>query len=131
MRHPLGDSRRLWQNGHMDNSNDISEDLDRRIDTLTRRSTLTRSRIIEDALTHGRSLAWQEKWIAGVEGGLAAAERGDFVAQILRVQVGFAARCGEERGKLLALLSQHRALLLQVLDCRGVFQRQRLIQPVD
>ena len=81
MRHPLGDSRRLWQSGYMGSSNDISEDLDRRIDTLTRRSTLTRSRIIEDALTHGRSLAWQEKWIAGVEEGLAAAERGDFAGE--------------------------------------------------
>ena len=59
---------------------EISDDLDRRIDTLTKRSTLTRSQIIEDALSHGRSLAWQEKWIAGVEQGLESADRGDFAS---------------------------------------------------
>jgi len=71
----------LWQNENMTKSNDISEDLDRRIDTLTKRSTLTRSQIIEDALAHGRSLAWQERWIAGVEEGLEAADRGDFASE--------------------------------------------------
>ena len=65
----------------MAKSNEISDDLDRRIDTLTKRSTLTRSQIIEDALSHGRSLAWQEKWIAGVEEGLQAADRGDFASE--------------------------------------------------
>lgn len=62
----------------MDNKNDISEDLSRRIDMLAARSTLTRERIIEDALSHGRSLAWQEKWIEGVQEGIEAADRGDF-----------------------------------------------------
>jgi len=28
-----------------------------------------------------RSLAWQEKWIEGVEAGLADAERGDFASE--------------------------------------------------
>jgi predicted transcriptional regulator len=65
----------------MAKSNEISDDLDRRIDTLTKRSTLTRSQIIEDALSHGRSLGWQEKWIAGVEEGLQAADRGDFASE--------------------------------------------------
>lgn len=65
----------------MAKSNDISDDLDRRIDTLTKRSTLTRSQIIEDALSHGRSLAWQEKWIAGVEEGLEDANRGEFAGE--------------------------------------------------
>jgi predicted transcriptional regulator len=71
----------LWQNKNMTESHDISEDLDRRIDTLTKRSILTRSQIIEDALAHGRSLAWQEKWIAGVEEGLQAANCGDFASE--------------------------------------------------
>lgn len=71
----------LWQDENMAKSNDISEDLDRRIDTLTKRSTLTRSQIIEDALSHGRSLAWQEKWVAGVEEGLEAADRRDFASE--------------------------------------------------
>ncbi|WP_119390485.1 transcriptional regulator [Taklimakanibacter lacteus] len=65
----------------MAKSNEISDDLDRRIETLTKRSTLTRAQIIEDALSHGRSLAWQEKWIAGVEEGISAADRGDFASE--------------------------------------------------
>jgi predicted transcriptional regulator len=40
---------------------------------------LTRSQIVEDALSYGRSLAWQEKWIAGVEAGIDDADRGNFV----------------------------------------------------
>lgn len=45
---------------------------------LTTRPMLTRDQIIEDALSHGRSLAWQEKWVAGVQAGIEAADRGDF-----------------------------------------------------
>lgn len=65
----------------MKNNADISEDLNRRIDMLASRSTLTRGQIIEDALSHGRSLAWQEKWIAGVQAGIEAADRGDFATE--------------------------------------------------
>lgn len=65
----------------MSNGSDISDDLNRRIETLTKRSALTRSQIIEDALSHGRSLAWQEKWIAGVQEGLEEADRGDFASE--------------------------------------------------
>lgn len=57
---------------------EIAEDLSRRIDMLAERSTLTRGQIIEDALAHGRSLAWQEKWIAGVQAGIEDADRGVF-----------------------------------------------------
>jgi predicted transcriptional regulator len=60
---------------------EISEDLNRRIDQLAERSSLTRSQIIEDALAHGCSLAWQEKWIAGVHAGLTDADRGDFATE--------------------------------------------------
>ena len=63
----------------MKNSIEISDDLNRRIDMLAPRSTLYfGDQIIEDALAHGRSLAWQEKWIAGVQAGIEAADRGDF-----------------------------------------------------
>lgn len=65
----------------MSKGNAISKDLDRRIDALAARSSPTRGQIIEDALAHGRSLAWQEKWIEGVEAGLADADRGDFVSE--------------------------------------------------
>ena len=62
----------------MDSDNEISEDLSRRIDRLAARTTLTRRQIIEDALSHGRSLAWQERWVAGVQEGIDDADRGDF-----------------------------------------------------
>jgi predicted transcriptional regulator len=62
----------------MDSDNEISEDLSRRIDRLAARTTLTRGKIIEDALSHGRSLAWQERWVAGVQEGIDDADRGDF-----------------------------------------------------
>lgn len=62
----------------MDDKSGISEDLSRRIDRLAARSTLTRVQIIEDALSHGRSLAWQERWITGVQEGLKEAGSGDF-----------------------------------------------------
>ncbi|CDZ61010.1 CopG family ribbon-helix-helix protein [Neorhizobium galegae] len=65
----------------MKNDAEISEDLSRRVDQLAARSRLTRGQIIEDALAHGRSLAWQEKWIAGVEAGLADADNGDFATE--------------------------------------------------
>jgi predicted transcriptional regulator len=65
----------------MDNSDAISEDLSRRIDALASRTSLTRGQIIEDALSHGRSLAWQEKWVEGVQEGLKAADRGEFASE--------------------------------------------------
>ena len=65
----------------MDSKDSISEDLSRRIDMLASRSTLTREQIIEDALSHGRSLAWQEKWVAGVQAGVEDADRGNFATE--------------------------------------------------
>jgi len=62
---------RIWQTDEMKKGAEISEDLSRRIDQLAARSKLTR----------GRSLAWQEKWVAGAEAGLADAEKGDFVTE--------------------------------------------------
>lgn len=68
----------MWQHARMDNNDSISEDLSQRIDALVARTSLTRGQIIEDALAHGRSLAWQEKWIKGVLEGIEAADRGKF-----------------------------------------------------
>jgi len=64
----------------MDEKDVISADLSRRIDAVAARSSMTRGQIIEDALAHGRSLAWHEKWIAGVQEGIAEAERGEFAS---------------------------------------------------
>lgn len=65
----------------MEDKVEISEDLSRRMDVLAARSTLTRAQIIEDALSRGRSLAWQEKWIAGVQDGIEDANRGAFATE--------------------------------------------------
>ncbi|WP_067338021.1 CopG family ribbon-helix-helix protein [Stappia indica] len=65
----------------MADHNTLSDDISRRIDALTARSSLTRERIIEDALSHGRSLAWQEKWIAGVQEGIEDADNGRFASE--------------------------------------------------
>jgi len=64
----------------MENTIEIAKDLSRRIDQLAARSTLTREQIIEDALAHGRSLAWQERWVAGVQQGLDEADRSEFAS---------------------------------------------------
>lgn len=65
----------------MDKNDIIPDDLNRRIDSLVARTSLTRAQIIEDALAHGRSLAWQEKWIAGVQEGIDSADRGEFATE--------------------------------------------------
>ncbi|WP_137133428.1 ribbon-helix-helix protein, CopG family [Rhizobium sp. FKY42] len=65
----------------MKSSIELSDDISRRIDLLAERSRLTRSQIIEDALAKGRSLAWQERWIAGVQSGLDEADRGEFASE--------------------------------------------------
>lgn len=65
----------------MKGSIEISDDLDRRIDLLAEGTRLTRSQIVEDALSHGRSLAWQEKWAAGVQAGIQDADSGNFASE--------------------------------------------------
>lgn len=62
----------------MRNTVQLPDDISRRIDSLVERSNLSRDQIVEDALAQGRSLAWQEQWVAGVLEGLAEADRGDF-----------------------------------------------------
>lgn len=64
----------------MKDHNALSDDINRRIDALASRSSLTREQIIEDALAHGHSLAWQEKRIAGVQEGIEDADRGRFAS---------------------------------------------------
>ena len=65
----------------MKSSIELSDDLERRIDLLAERTRLTRSQIVEDALSHGRSLAWQEKWAAGVHAGIQDADNGNFASE--------------------------------------------------
>lgn len=65
----------------MRNTVQLPDDINRRIDSLVERSNLSRDQIIEDALSQGRSLAWQEQFVAGVLQGLAEAERGEFASE--------------------------------------------------
>ncbi|WP_320198107.1 CopG family ribbon-helix-helix protein [Agrobacterium sp. rho-13.3] len=60
---------------------DLPDDLSRRVDLIAQRTNLTRSRIVEDALAYGRSLAWQEQWAAGVKAGLDDADQGNFASE--------------------------------------------------
>jgi predicted transcriptional regulator len=62
----------------MGNTVQLPDDISRRIDSLVERSNLSRDQIVEDALSQGRSLAWQEQWVSGVMEGLAEADRGEF-----------------------------------------------------
>ena len=64
----------------MRNTVQLPEDISRRIDSLVERSNLSRDQIVEDALSQGRSLAWQEQWVSGVTEVLAEADRGEFAS---------------------------------------------------
>ncbi len=59
----------------------LPDDIDQRIDYVAAQTNLTRSQIVEEALSFGRSLAWQEQWIAGVKAGIADADKGDFASE--------------------------------------------------
>lgn len=76
----------------MNNKDGLSDDLSRRIGVLDSRSSPTREQIIEAALAHGRSLAWHERWVAGVQEGLAEADRGEFASEEAIASV--LAKCG-------------------------------------
>ncbi|MGF9563204.1 transcriptional regulator [Neorhizobium sp. JUb45] len=64
----------------MKSSVELSEDMSRRIDRLAERTRLTPAQIVDDALSNGRSLAWQEKWAAGVQAGIQDADEGKFAS---------------------------------------------------
>ena len=51
-----------------------------RVEAIAKRSNLTASQVIADALEHGHSLEWQERFLEKVEAGIAAADTGDFAS---------------------------------------------------
>lgn len=57
---------------------DISEELKARVDAIAARSSLSPSEVIADALEHGHSLEWQERFLDRVALGEAEAYRGEF-----------------------------------------------------
>lgn len=65
----------------------LSLDLQTRVEALAARSSLSVEDILTDALRNGRSLDWQEQFVAQVERGVAAADRGEFAtpADVRRV----------------------------------------------
>lgn len=67
---------------------DIPDELQARVDAIARRSGLSASQVVADALGKDYSLEWQERFLDKVAAGLAAADRGDFandddIAQVL------------------------------------------------
>ena len=69
-----------WHSHVMQNTVDIAQDLQRRIDQIAARFDLSASNVIADALQNGHSLEWQEQFLDKVAAGLAAAERDDFAS---------------------------------------------------
>ena len=67
---------------------DIPEELQARVDAIARRSGLSASQVVADALDKGYSLEWQERFLDTVAAGVVAADQGDFarddeIAQVL------------------------------------------------
>lgn len=60
---------------------DLPDNLRARVEAIAARSSLTPAQIIADALEHGRSLAWQERFLERVASGLAEAEQGQFASE--------------------------------------------------
>lgn len=57
---------------------DIPDILRDRVEAIAKRSNLTPSQVISDALQHGHSLEWQERFLARVEAGRDDADKGNF-----------------------------------------------------
>lgn len=59
---------------------EISAELQARVESIAERSGLSAAEVIGDALQHGHSLDWQERFLDKVAQGLASASRGEFAA---------------------------------------------------
>lgn len=60
---------------------DIKPEMQRRVTAIAQRTGLSESQIIAEALEHGRSLDWQERFAEKVSRGIEAADRGEFASQ--------------------------------------------------
>lgn len=67
---------------------DMTPEMQRRVAEIAGRTGLSESQIIAEALEHGRSLDWQERFAEKVARGIEAADRGEFAspADIERVR---------------------------------------------
>jgi predicted transcriptional regulator len=59
---------------------DINPEMQRRVAAIAERTGLSESQIIAEALEHGRSLDWQERFAEKVIRGIEAADRGEFAS---------------------------------------------------
>ena len=59
---------------------EIPAELRARVEAIAARSSLSASEIIADALQHGHSLDWQERFLDKVAQGMASADRGEFAS---------------------------------------------------
>lgn len=66
---------------------DLSDELKARVDAIAARSSLSPSEVIADALEHGHSLEWQERFLDKVAAGEAEADRGVFATDEELAQV--------------------------------------------
>ncbi len=60
---------------------DITPDMQRRVAAIARRTGLTESQIVADALEHGHSLEWQERFAEKIARGIEAADHGEFATR--------------------------------------------------
>jgi predicted transcriptional regulator len=67
---------------------DMPPEMQRRVAAIAERTGLSQSQIVAEALEHGRSLEWQERFAEKVARGLEAADKGEFAstAEIDRVR---------------------------------------------
>lgn len=67
---------------------EITPEMQRRVAAIAERTGLSESQIVAEALEHGHSLEWQERFADKIASGLAAADRGAFAsaADIERVR---------------------------------------------
>ncbi|RYE58236.1 MAG: ribbon-helix-helix protein, CopG family [Hyphomicrobiales bacterium] len=77
---PFVFSGQRWHSAVMTITLEISDELKARVDAIAARSSLSPSEVIADALEHGHSLDWQERFLDKVATGVAQADRGDFAS---------------------------------------------------
>ena len=59
---------------------DIKADTRRRVAAIAKRTGLSESEIVAEALEHGHSLEWQERFADKIAAGLQAADSGEFAS---------------------------------------------------
>ncbi|MGQ2910065.1 MAG: hypothetical protein ACT6QU_19175 [Aliihoeflea sp.] len=61
---------------------EIKADTRRRVAAVAKRTGLSESEIIAEALEHGHSLEWQERFADKVAAGIKAADREEFASEV-------------------------------------------------